>query len=135
MWQGTVGGSQFSINFGTRTGPTSSANSNTASLIVNNDQQNGLGADHPTITLSSNEKTGAFDATRRAKLSGDVQGYPWVLVAPAWEPDGRGLVFSARSGDTANLWRLGISSKTWKVTGAPELFCFALVIMMRLGRY
>jgi hypothetical protein len=31
-------------------------------------------------------KTGVLDATRRAKLSGDLQVYPWPLVAPAWEP-------------------------------------------------
>ncbi len=65
-------------------------------------------------------KTGALDATRRAKLSGDLQVYPWALVAPAWEPDGKGLVFSARSGDTTNLWRIGISPKTWKATGPPQ---------------
>jgi hypothetical protein len=63
MWQGTIKGSQYSINFQTRTGAASSATgANTASLIVNNDQQNGLGADNPTITLSSSKKSGALDA-------------------------------------------------------------------------
>ena len=62
MWIGTVGGSQFSINFGTRTGATPASNANTASLIVNSDQQNGLGSDNPTITLTSAQKSGAFDA-------------------------------------------------------------------------
>ena len=61
MWLGTVGGTQFSINFGTRTGATPASNANTASLIVNNDQQNGLGANNPTITLTSAQKSGAFD--------------------------------------------------------------------------
>src|SRR5262249_57781938 len=61
MWIGTVGGSQFSINFGTRTGATPASNANTASLIVNSDQQNGLGAETPTITLTSTQKSGAFD--------------------------------------------------------------------------
>jgi serine/threonine protein kinase len=65
-------------------------------------------------------KTGVLGATRRARLSGELQVYPWVLVAPAWEPDGKGLVFSARSGDTTNLWWIGISPKTWKVTGPPQ---------------
>jgi Tol biopolymer transport system component len=65
-------------------------------------------------------KTGALDATRSAKLSGGLQVYPWALVAPAWEPDGKGLIFSARSGDSTNLWRIGISSRTWKVTGPPQ---------------
>lgn len=63
QWAGTVGGSQFSINFETRTGGTTPpSGANTASLIVNNDQQNGLGADNPTITLTSTQKSGAFDA-------------------------------------------------------------------------
>jgi hypothetical protein len=62
MWQGTVSGTQFSINFQTRTGATATATgTNTASLIVNNDQQNGLGAPDPTITLTSTQKSGAFD--------------------------------------------------------------------------
>jgi serine/threonine protein kinase/Tol biopolymer transport system component len=65
-------------------------------------------------------KTGALETTRRAKLSGDLQVYPWALLAPAWEPDGRGLAFSTRSGDSTNLWRISISPKTWKVTGPPQ---------------
>jgi Tol biopolymer transport system component len=65
-------------------------------------------------------KTGALEATRRAKLSGRFQIYPWALVASSWEPGGGGLVFSARSGDSTNLWRIGISSRTWKVTGPPQ---------------
>jgi len=62
MWLGTVSGSQFSIDFHTRTGATPSASgTNTAGLVVNNDQQNKLGADNPTITLTSTQKSGAFD--------------------------------------------------------------------------
>jgi eukaryotic-like serine/threonine-protein kinase len=65
-------------------------------------------------------KTGALEATRNANLAGSLQVYPWALPAPAWQPQADSLVFSARSGDTTNLWRIGISPKTWKVTGAPE---------------
>jgi Tol biopolymer transport system component len=65
-------------------------------------------------------KTGALETTRRAKLSGDLQVYPWALVASAWQPDGKGLVFSSWSGDSTNLWRISISPKTWKVTGPPQ---------------
>ena len=65
-------------------------------------------------------ETGALDATRDANLSGPVQVYRWMLRAPAWEPQGHALVFSAQSGDSTNLWRIGISSKTWKVTGTPQ---------------
>jgi serine/threonine protein kinase/Tol biopolymer transport system component len=62
-------------------------------------------------------KTGAFEATRNANLSGSDQNYRWVLSPPAWEPQADALIFPARSGDSTNLWRIGISTKTWKVTG------------------
>jgi eukaryotic-like serine/threonine-protein kinase len=65
-------------------------------------------------------KTGALEATRNANLSGPVQVYRWMLLAPAWQPQGDALVFSAQSGDSTNLWRIGISPKTWKVTGPPQ---------------
>jgi hypothetical protein len=45
---------------------------------------------------------------------------PWALIAPAWHPDGRSLIFSARSGDSTNLWRIWISPNAWKVTGLPQ---------------
>ncbi len=65
-------------------------------------------------------KTGALEATRKAKLSGQLQVYPWALLAATWQPTGDSLVFSARSGETTNLWRIPISPRTWKVTGPPE---------------
>jgi serine/threonine protein kinase len=69
-------------------------------------------------------KTGALEATRNAKLLSTVgpeSAAPrWILDAPAWQPQGDALVFSARSGDSANLWRIGISLKNWKVTGTPQ---------------
>jgi len=65
-------------------------------------------------------KTGALEATRNANLSGPLQVYPWALLAPTWQPQSDSLVFSARSGDTTSLWRIGISPQTWKVTGAPQ---------------
>src|SRR6516225_9922296 len=65
-------------------------------------------------------KTGALEATRKANLSQADQLYPRVLVGPAWQPLGDWLVFSARSGDTTNLWRIQISPKTWRIIGTPE---------------
>jgi Tol biopolymer transport system component len=65
-------------------------------------------------------KTGALAVTRQAKLTGPLQVYPWALFAPTWEPQGDSLVFSATAGDTTNLWRIGLSPKTWKVTGPPQ---------------
>ena len=64
--------------------------------------------------------TGAFRATRKEGLTGPLLVYPWALIAPVWETRGDSLIFSARSGDSSNLWRIGISSKTWKVTGPPQ---------------
>jgi len=69
-------------------------------------------------------KTGALEATRNAKLSSTVgpeSGAPrWILDAPAWQPQGDALIFSAQSGDSVNLWRIGILAKNWKVTGTPQ---------------
>ena len=64
--------------------------------------------------------TGAFRATRKEELTGPLLVYPWALIAPVWETRGGSLIFSARSGDSRNLWRIGISTKTWTVTGVPE---------------
>lgn len=65
-------------------------------------------------------KTGALDATRTAELRSDIPGYSWVVFASDWRPDGRGVVLSARSGDSINLWEVGISPETFKVTGPPR---------------
>ncbi len=64
--------------------------------------------------------TGALKATREAQLSGPFLVYPWALIAPTWESRSNALIFSARSGDSTNLWRIGISPQTWKVQGVPE---------------
>lgn len=65
-------------------------------------------------------KTGALDATRRAKLSGDFQLYPWALLPSVWQIDNGALLFSARYGDTRNLWQLQISPKLFTVIGTPQ---------------
>ena len=64
--------------------------------------------------------TGAFSETRRQGLTSPLLVYPWALIAPVWETGSDALIFPARSGDSRNLWRIGISSKTWKVTGSPQ---------------
>ncbi len=63
--------------------------------------------------------TGALKATREARLIGSLPVYPWALTTPAWESRSNALIFSARSGDSTNLWRIGISPGTWKVRGIP----------------
>jgi len=58
--------------------------------------------------------TGANAAFRGA-------GFVTVSQAPeAWTPDGAGVLMSAMLGETRNIWRVPISSKDWKVSGAPE---------------
>lgn len=69
--------------------------------------------------------TGAFKATRKEGLTGPLLVYPWALIAPVWETRGDSLIFSARSGDSRNLWRIHISPKTWKVTGRPERLTYS----------
>jgi Tol biopolymer transport system component/DNA-binding winged helix-turn-helix (wHTH) protein len=68
----------------------------------------------------SSIKTGALEITRKAKLGGDFQSYPWALITPTWEPDGIGLVFHGRSGDSVNLWRITISPTTFKAIGPVQ---------------
>jgi Tol biopolymer transport system component len=64
--------------------------------------------------------TGALTATRREGLTGPFLVYPWALITAIWETRNNWLIFSARSGDNNNLWRIAISSETWKVTGSPQ---------------
>jgi Tol biopolymer transport system component len=64
--------------------------------------------------------TGAFKATRTQQLTGPLLVYPWALIAPVWETGSDSVIFAARSGDSRNLWRIGISTRTWKVSGLPE---------------
>jgi Tol biopolymer transport system component len=65
-------------------------------------------------------KTGALESTRKANLAGPAPVNRLMLSAPVWQPQGDALIFSAHSGDSTNLWRIGISPKTWKITGPPE---------------
>ena len=78
--------------------------------------------DEPAIS------TGAFRETRKAGLSGPLLVYPWALIASGWDTRGDSLIFSARSGDSRNLWRIGISPKTWKVTGPPQRLTYSSTI-------
>ncbi|MEX2663167.1 MAG: hypothetical protein WD227_14655, partial [Vicinamibacterales bacterium] len=71
-----------------------------------------LGEDPPV-------STGALEATRARDLSGPLLVYPWALIPSAWQDDNV-LIFAARSGDSRNLWRMGISPDTSKVNGRPE---------------
>jgi serine/threonine protein kinase/Tol biopolymer transport system component len=62
-------------------------------------------------------KTGAIGVFRRHRLT--------LPVLPSlWWPETNRIIFSAGSGDTVNLWHLGISSKTWQVAEEPRQLTF-----------
>ena len=62
-----------------------------------------------------------LSARDRADVSGVVAGRDW---SPAAMPDAEHVLFSARSGDSTNIWRLPLSPKTWRISGAPEQVTF-----------
>jgi serine/threonine protein kinase len=69
--------------------------------------------------------TGALKKTRQEGLTSPFPAYPWALPKPMWHPDGASLVFSARAGDSNNLWRIEISPKTWKTSGRPQRLTYS----------
>jgi serine/threonine protein kinase len=87
-----------------------------------------LGARNTTSGLESNWwvapldggtaiNTGASAIFRQHQVFGPV-------IPSFWTPDGSGVVSSARSGDAVNLWQIGISPKTWQVTGGLHQLTF-----------
>ena len=60
-------------------------------------------------------KTGAIDYMNRAGLS-DMP----ALAPSRWFPDREAVVFSAKQGNTVNLWTIPLSLQTGKVTGEPR---------------
>ena len=70
-------------------------------------------------------KTGAYDVFRRVGLSYAARDIP-----PGSIPNDPGdwvgdqIVFSARLGDSVNLWRVAVSPQTWKVASDPQRLTF-----------
>ncbi len=63
-------------------------------------------------------KTGALDAIRlRPVNSSPISGQ---IVPETWSTPGDFVAFSARFGDSVDLWRVRISPTTWRVEGKPE---------------
>ena len=60
-------------------------------------------------------KTGAMDYMNRAGLS-DMP----ALVPGCWFPDRDAVIFSAKQGNTVNLWTIPLSPGTGEVTGEPQ---------------
>jgi Tol biopolymer transport system component len=47
------------------------------------------------------------------------------FITPAtWSGDGTQVIFSAKLGDSRNLWQVPISPKSWQVTGPPQRLTF-----------
>ena len=65
-------------------------------------------------------EVGVWAACQRLGLQ-PVTGFQ--LLPGAWTAAGD-VIFSARLGDSTNLWRVSISPRTWKVTADPERVTF-----------
>jgi eukaryotic-like serine/threonine-protein kinase len=65
-------------------------------------------------------ETGFSEAMRRTSLA-FAGGEDW---SPAAMPDAEHVLFSARSGDSTNVWRFRLSPTTWRIAGPPEQVTF-----------
>jgi Tol biopolymer transport system component len=63
------------------------------------------------------QPTGAFERLLQQDFLPTVQD---SFIAEAWHPGGNALVFSARLGDSTNLWRIPLSPDSRQVTGRPS---------------
>ncbi|HYM11091.1 MAG TPA: protein kinase [Bryobacterales bacterium] len=73
-------------------------------------------------------RTGAFAAFREQKLLPPPGAY--AISAGAVSPANDLVLFSARLGDTTNLWEIVISPKTGEVSGAPRRVTFGTDLEM-----
>jgi len=69
-----------------------------------------------TLDDDSPIETGAIRTVREQRLV--------EMLVESWDPGGKFIIFSARSGDSFNVWKIPISTKTWKVTGRAEPLTF-----------
>ena len=65
-------------------------------------------------------RTGAVSLLRREGLAPPGR----VFIPDIWLAENSGVVFSARLGDTTNLWRLAISFASGRVSGVPQRLTF-----------
>lgn len=72
------------------------------------------------LTGGAAVKTGVLAATRAAGLTSEFQAYPWAIVPAVWDAQGNWILFSARNGDSINLWRIEISPTTFRLAGRPQ---------------
>lgn len=64
-------------------------------------------------------KTGALAITRARGLRGQVAEADFAVTPGAWTPTASAVIFSARSGDSTNLWQVDLSPQTFQATGEP----------------
>jgi hypothetical protein len=75
------------------------------------------------VTSASNgraQETGAFTLFQREQLSPAVGA---LQIAPVEWRDGH-VIFAAASGDSTNLWKVPLSSRTFKADGQPQRLTF-----------
>jgi serine/threonine protein kinase len=66
-------------------------------------------------------KTGAYEALVHAGLEAlGPSRLPNVPIPACWSATANTIIFSTASGDTSNLWEIGISPRTGRVSGAPK---------------
>ena len=65
-------------------------------------------------------KTGVLDATRAKGLRGPLSIAPAAVIPATWTPTGDGIIFSARTGDSMNLWQIDLSKDKFKAAGVPR---------------
>ncbi len=63
--------------------------------------------------------TGASSLLRKHGLSSKLSPESWVAGQK-----GHTIIFPAGSGDTSNLWQVGISPKNWQLIGTPQRLTF-----------
>lgn len=77
------------------------------------------GADWWVVPVEGGDatRTGAFEVLSAAGLQGADTPVP---VPEAWIPGTGDVVFSARLGDSINLWTIRISTQNWRAEGKPR---------------
>ncbi len=94
-------------------------------LFLGSRDEKAESADWWTTPLSPGPaiRTGALQAISRQGLTGPLILAPGAVIASAWDSK-NGVVFSAASGDSKNLWSMDISPTTWQITSIPRRMTF-----------
>jgi DNA-binding winged helix-turn-helix (wHTH) protein/Tol biopolymer transport system component len=78
-------------------------------------------------------QTGALDLIRASGL-GLPQDNSVAFAPEDWDSDeGDAVIFSAISGDSRNLWKIGIDADTWRATGPPTRFTFGTEVEQQVS--